>query len=74
MAAFARCAFAGTVSIAGAGPYALLTCRPVAVSLWPTYPRALNAKQALDGNGCGWMCRGDHEIVVVRFDEAAVAA
>lgn len=68
-AAFVRCAYPGAVSVTGSGVFALLSCSPLGISLWPTLARAREEQGALDAAGCSPSCRGEHEVIAIDYDD-----
>lgn len=63
--AVVRCAIPNHAGVTGEGPYGLITwCRVPVVTLWKDLVDAEKQQAAIAG-ACGYLCVGNHEIVLV---------
>lgn len=66
---FVKCSIRRLEWVHGTGQIALIAwCRVPTVTLYRDADDALNAKQMIDGGGCGGQCNGRHDIVLIDLD------
>ena len=65
----AECTWPDVGYVIGDGPFAVLArCDLFTVSLYDTIAEARRRKRALDANGCGKTCEGQHELTALVGD------